>query len=240
MTDDEQGGATTVIDRIHVHCEVRGSGRPLLLILGLGADVSEHTALIDALATHSQVIAFDNRGSGRSDKPDAPYTIELMAADALGVLDLLGVGHADILGMSLGGRIALELALRHPDRVDKLILLSTSARTIPSWRRRHLYPLLAGLPLGRSKYPQPRYAFQRQMAASAGYDATGRLDELMVPTLILHGRRDRSAPLALAEEMRSRIPGARMTVFPGGHLFFMFRQRKRFEAAVAEYLAEDL
>ena len=133
MTDDEQGGATTVIDRIHVHCEVRGSGRPLLLILGLGADVSEHTALIDALATHSQVIAFDNRGSGRSDKPDAPYTIELMAADALGVLDLLGVGHADILGMSLGGRIALELALRHPDRVDKLILLSTSARTIPSW-----------------------------------------------------------------------------------------------------------
>jgi pimeloyl-ACP methyl ester carboxylesterase len=238
VSDAAQSGASGGINGIHVHCEVRGRGHPLLLILGLGIDVSESTTLIDALAEHSQVIAFDNRGAGRTDKPDAPYTIELMAADALGVMDVLGVGHADVLGMSLGGRIALELALRHPDRVDKLILLSTSARIIPSWRRRHLYPLLSAQPLGRSKYPQPRYAFKRQMEASSGYDATALLDELMAPTLILHGRRDRSAPLALAEEMRDRIPGARMTVFPGGHLFFLFRQRQRFLNAVAEFLSE--
>ena len=238
MSAAAPGGAGGGINGIHVHCEVRGRGRPLLLILGLGSDVSENIPLIDALGAHSQVIAFDNRGAGRTDKPDAPYTIELMAADALGVMEVLGVGHADVLGISLGGRIALELALRHPERVDKLILLSTSARVIPSWWRRHLYPLLSGLPLARSTYPQPRYAFKRQMEASAGYDATERLDELPVPTLILHGRRDRTAPLALAEEMRSRIPGARMTVFRGGHLFFMLRQRQRCLDAVAAFIAE--
>ncbi|MGO8685750.1 MAG: alpha/beta fold hydrolase [Candidatus Dormibacteria bacterium] len=237
MSDPAQGGTTGGVDRIHVHCEVRGRGRPLLLILGLGADVSEHAPLIDALAEHSQVVAFDNRGAGRSDKPDAPYTIELMAEDALGVLDVLGIPHADVLGMSLGGRIALELTLRHHERVDKLMLLSTSARVVPSWRR-HLYPILAGLPWGRSSHPQPRYAFRRQLEASNGYDATDRLGEITVPTLILHGRRDRSAPLALAEEMRSRIPGARMQVFRGGHLFFLLRDRRRFLGAVAEFIAE--
>ena len=238
MSGAAQGGTTGGINGIHGHCEVRGRGRPLLLILGLGFDVSESTTLIDALAEHSQVIAFDNRGAGRTDKPDAPYTIELMAADALGVLDVLGVGHADVLGMSLGGRIALELALSHPDRVDKLILLSTSARVIPSWRRRHLLPLLSTQPLGRSKFPQPRYAFRRQMEASDGYDASERLGDVTVPTFILHGRRDRSAPLTLAEEMRSRIPGARMEVFRGGHLFFLFRERRHFLASVAGFIGE--
>jgi 3-oxoadipate enol-lactonase len=129
---------------IRIHYEVHGEGRPLLLILGLGADVSEYTALIDQLAARSRVIAFDNRGAGRTDKPDAPYSIELMAADALGVMDALGVTRADVLGISLGGRIALELALGHPERVERLILVSTSARVVPSLRRRRLYPTLSG------------------------------------------------------------------------------------------------
>jgi 3-oxoadipate enol-lactonase len=118
---------------IRIHYEVHGEGRPLLFILGFGADVSEHTALIDQLAALSRIIAFDNRGAGRTDKPDAPYSIELMAADALGVMDALGVSRADVLGISLGGRIALELALGHPERVERLILVSTSARVVPSW-----------------------------------------------------------------------------------------------------------
>ena len=96
-----------------------------------------------------------------------------MAADALGVMDALGVSRADVLGISLGGRIALELALGHPERVERLILVSTSARVVPSWRRRHLYPTLSVMPLFRSRYPQPRYAFVRQMEASRLQTFTG-------------------------------------------------------------------
>ncbi|MGA2282084.1 MAG: alpha/beta hydrolase [Candidatus Dormibacteria bacterium] len=226
------------VSGIHIHCEVRGRGRPLLLILGLGADVSEYTALIDQLAARSQVIAFDNRGAGRTDKPDVPYSIELMAADALGVLDTLGVPRACVLGISLGGRIAMELALRHPERVERLILVSTSARVVPSWRRRHLYPILSGMPLFRSRHPQPRYAFVRQLEASDGYDAGPRLHELGMPTAVMHGRSDRAAPLAMAEEMQREIPGSRLVTFRGGHLFFLIRERQRFVDAVADFVGQ--
>jgi pimeloyl-ACP methyl ester carboxylesterase len=223
---------------IRIHYEVHGEGRPLLLILGLGADVSEYTALIDQLAARSRVIAFDNRGAGRSDKPDAPYSIELMAADALGVMDALGVTRAGVLGISLGGRIALALALGHPERIERLILVSTSARVVPSLRRRRLYPILSGMPLFRSRHPQPRYAFVRQMEASTGYDAGPRLHELTMPTVVLHGRSDRTAPLAMAEELHRGIAGSRLLTFTGGHLFFLIRERQRFVDAVADFVGQ--
>jgi len=222
---------------IRLHYEVHGEGRPLLLILGLSSDISElGKPLIDRFSPRLKVIAFDNRGAGRSDKPDAPYSIELMAADALAVMDAAGIARAGVLGISLGGRIALELALSHPERVEKLILVSTSTRVIPSWRRRHLYPFLSGLPLLRGRYPQPRYAFVRQMEASSGYDAGPRLHQLSMPTAVLHGRSDRAAPLALAEELHHGIPGSLLLTFRGGHLFFLIRDRERFVAAVTDFL----
>ena len=135
---------------IRIHYEVHGEGRPLLLILGLGGDVSENAALIDQLAVRSRVIAFDNRGAGRTDKPDAPYSIELMAADALGVRDALGVSRADVPGIFLGGRIALELALGHPERVERLIPVSTSAGS-----SRAGAPAPRSDPLGDAALPEP-------------------------------------------------------------------------------------
>jgi pimeloyl-ACP methyl ester carboxylesterase len=132
----------------------------------------------------------------------------------------------------------MELALRHPERVERLILVSTSARVVPSWRRRHLYPILSGMPLFRSRHPQPRYAFVRQLEASDGYDAGPRLHELGMPTAVMHGRSDRAAPLAMAEEMQREIPGSRLVTFRGGHLFFLIRERQRFVDAVADFVGQ--
>jgi 3-oxoadipate enol-lactonase len=71
--------------------------------------------------------SFDNRGAGRTDKPDAPHTIELMAKDTAALMDALSLERANVLGISMGGRIALELALSCPNRVGGLVLVSTSA-----------------------------------------------------------------------------------------------------------------
>lgn len=104
----------------------QGVGRPLLLISGVGYGAWYWRKLAPELARRYRVITFDNRGVGDSDKPDGPYTAQLLAADTIGLLDGLGIGAAYVLGHSLGGMIAQELALARPDLVDRLILASTT------------------------------------------------------------------------------------------------------------------
>lgn len=106
--------------------EQQGSGTPLLLIAGLGYASWCWAELRQALSDRYRVIAFDNRGAGRSDKPAGPYSIEMLADDAAAVLTGLGVDSAHVLGHSMGGYIALTLALRQPQRVRSLILVGTS------------------------------------------------------------------------------------------------------------------
>jgi 3-oxoadipate enol-lactonase len=119
--------AKAVINGIDIYYEVHGRGEPLLLIMGLGANTTSWFAQIPEFGREYQVIAFDNRGAGRSDKPDEPYSLGQMANDASGLLDHLGVGSAHVFGMSLGGMIAQELALRSPERVRTLLLGGTTA-----------------------------------------------------------------------------------------------------------------
>jgi pimeloyl-ACP methyl ester carboxylesterase len=76
------------------------------------------------------------------------------------------------------------------------------------------------------------------MEASAGYDAGPRLHELTMPTVVLHGRSDRAAPLAMAEELHRGIPGSRLLTFKGGHLFFLIRERQRFVDTVADFVGQ--
>jgi 3-oxoadipate enol-lactonase len=106
--------------------ELRGRGFPLLLVNGLGSDRSEWLAQVPAFAAHFRVIAFDNRGSGESDTPPGPYATAGMADDAVALLSFLGVERAHVLGVSLGGMIAQEVALRHPGCVERLVLACTA------------------------------------------------------------------------------------------------------------------
>jgi 3-oxoadipate enol-lactonase len=235
------GGLTvpvTHVGDIDMYYEVHGSGDPLVLIGGLANDVSEWTWMVDWCARNHRVLAFDNRGAGRTDKPDAPYTIPMMANDTDDLMEIAGVSHAIVIGVSMGGRIALDLALEHPDRVARLILVSTGASARPdlSMSRMEMLGLLSSL-LFRGRYPQPRYAFARQREASRAYDCADRLGEIRVPTTILHGRRDRIAPLREAETMRRGITGSHLVTFGGGHLFFLWRERRWFLDSVARALA---
>ena len=109
----------------------------VLMIQGLGADISGWAFQRLVFATRHRVVALDNRGAGRSAKPAGPYALTQMADDALAVLDAAGIERAHVVGASMGGAIAQILAIRHPERVASLVLACTSCRN-QAWRRQLL------------------------------------------------------------------------------------------------------
>ena len=113
-------------DGTKLYYERTGAGAPVLLVMGLGMNATGWWRTIPVLAEGLEVIAFDNRGAGRSDVPDGPYTADLMADDAMAVLDAAGIEKAHVYGISLGGMIAQDIVVRHPDRVDRLVLGATT------------------------------------------------------------------------------------------------------------------
>jgi 3-oxoadipate enol-lactonase len=120
--------------RIHYNAFGRRGAPAVLMIQGLGADKHGWDMQRFMLAPRYRVIAFDNRGAGRSDKPFGTYSIEQMADDAVAVLDADGVAAAHVVGASMGGAISQLMAVRHPTRVLSLTLACTACRNQP-WRR---------------------------------------------------------------------------------------------------------
>ncbi|MBA3370908.1 MAG: alpha/beta fold hydrolase [Thermoleophilaceae bacterium] len=119
-------------DDLRLHYELtpaggREAGIPVLLVMGLGVSATGWWRTVPILAESRPVIAFDNRGVGRSDRVPGPYSTPQMADDAIAVLDVAGFERAHVYGISLGGMIAQEIVLRHPDRVAGLVLGATAA-----------------------------------------------------------------------------------------------------------------
>lgn len=230
---------TVKVNDITMYYEIHGTGEPIVLISGLASDHSlyQRMGLIPWLAEKYQVIAFDNRGVGHTDKPNIPYSIEMMADDTAALLHELGITRAHVLGTSMGGRVAVALALQHPQLVKSLVLISTAMKMTgsgPGWsllqrRLMLLIPVLSGT--------LPYYAAIRQLKASRNFDCVDRLGEVQVPTLILHGKKDKSAPYPLAEAMHTGIKGSKMLTFQGGHLFFITKMQQCMEA-IGDFLSQ--
>ena len=114
-----------MVQGINLYYEVNGSGYPLVLIRGLASNADHWYCQVPAFSSHFSVMTFDNRGIGRSDVPDSPFTISTMADDTVGLMDVLGISRAHVLGISMGGMIVQEIALKYPQRVNGLILACT-------------------------------------------------------------------------------------------------------------------
>jgi len=150
---------TVKIGEMRLAVEIHGGGPPLLLLNGIGLDRSAWSSQIGPLAKAYRVIAFDARGAGQSDAPPGPYTTAQMADDAFAVLDALGVERAHLLGQSMGGLVAQEMALARPERVLSLLLAASAARLPPL--ARHVIDLWTRL----LRAGVPREIFLREQLA---------------------------------------------------------------------------
>jgi pimeloyl-ACP methyl ester carboxylesterase len=119
---------TARIGDLDIYYEIHGAGRPLLLVAGLASDSQSWGPLVAALAARCRVIVFDNRGVGRTTPQDAPTGITRMADDAVGLARYLGLEKFSVLGHSMGGCIALDLAIRYPECVEKLVVAAAAAK----------------------------------------------------------------------------------------------------------------
>lgn len=120
--------------RISYALDGRRDGEPLLMVHGLGADTRGWIMQKRALGSQYRLVMVDNRGVGRSGRPEGPYDLEVMATDALAALDHAGYGSAHVVGASMGGIISQVIGVRHPERVRSLTLACTACRHF-SWRR---------------------------------------------------------------------------------------------------------
>jgi len=120
------------VNGINISYRVQGKGDPLVLISGYSSDQSGWIFQTGAFKKYYRVVTFDNRGVGKTDKPSGAYTTKMMADDTVGLMDHLGIEKAHVLGISTGGLIAQALAINHPERINKLILASTSPWGIES------------------------------------------------------------------------------------------------------------
>ncbi len=231
-----------------LYWEEHGSGDPILMIMGLSFTLDMWFRVTPVLSKRYRLILFDNRGVGRSDTPPGPYSMRQMAEDAVAVMNAAGVSSAYVMGASMGGMIAQELALRYPERVLALLLGCTSGGALgsklPNFRR---FPMALGSAKTeeerewlfspmiysdstpkeriaedirvRLRYPQPAGGFLSQFAAILAWSSYRRLSEIQAPTLVMHGDEDRLVPMENGLRVARRIRHAQFVKVPGaGHV----------------------
>jgi 3-oxoadipate enol-lactonase len=260
----------TVVNGIRMAYRERGRGHEttLLLVHGFPLDSRLWDAQVAGLSTSVRVIAPDLRGSGRSDVPPGPYSVDQYAGDLLGLLDGLGIGRAIVAGLSMGGYIAFALWRRHPERVQALVLADTRAepdspqgranRDASAVRVREIGPAAFAeemLPRimapANVEDPHVRGRALRMMAkqpvdgivGALGAlrdrpDSSTLLPNITVPALVVVGREDSLTPPADARAMTNAIPGARMVEVPHAGHLSPIENPRAVNAALREFLRE--
>ena len=224
---------------IQHHFIEAGQGEPLILLHGNGEDSSYFSGQIDVFARYYRVYALDTRGHGKTPRGEAPFTIRQFAEDLLGFLDTRGIERAHLLGFSDGGNIAMDFALRHPERVDRLIL--NGANLSPAGAKRSVQiPIelgyrIASLFAGKSASARRNAEMLGLMVNDPHVDPS-ELRQIRAKTLVIAGTHD------MIKEKHTKliaagIPGAKLVLLEGDH-FVAKKHPEAFNRAVLAFLNE--
>lgn len=259
----------TAFDGTRIYYEEVGEGESLLLISGQGADHTYWDGLREDFSGRYRVIVYDNRGTGQSDKPNAPeYTTRGLARDAIAVLDQAEISRAHVYGHSMGGRIAQWLAVDYGPRLASLVLGATTPGNAHGVARpAEVNSLMAHPPLDRQEAFQalgslvltpawlasnpavltqlsqgtrlPEYIRNLHYQASEGHDCWDELEEIRTPTLVIHGSDDVMNPAANAALLAEKIPGAELYIVDGGRHGYLFEFREESSRVVNSFFERN-
>jgi len=232
----------------------------------LGATLHLWDDVAPALAGRYRVLRYDTRGHGGSEVPPGPYTLAQMAGDVVDLLDALGMARTHFVGMSMGGLVAMQLALSHPSRVQSLVLCDTTASYGESrrgmWEERIRIAETAGMTEELIELTMAIWFTEHHRAAEKarvdrvremlrrtdprGYvasircigfvDLTDRLAGIRCPTLVVVGADDPGTPPSMAQVIAERIPGARLQILPAAKHAAVVERAPEFTRLVREFV----
>jgi pimeloyl-ACP methyl ester carboxylesterase len=268
VTEPDIAG-TFMRDGVALNYRLSGQGsRPLVLIHGVGSYQEAWDGVIARLSDRFRMLSFDLRGHGHSERVRGRYEIDDFTGDVLGLADHVGFASFDLAGFSLGGLIAQRLALTHPERLRRLVLLSTVSGRTPEERERVLARLTA-LKAGdrgshydaslsrwlteefQERNPELIAELRRRNAENdpdcyaAAYrvlaetDFGGLIDQIRLPTLIATGEHDQGSNPRMSRFMHERIAGSRLLILPGLRHSLLNEAPDRVAALMDEFLTED-
>ncbi|GIZ11432.1 alpha/beta fold hydrolase [Pseudomonas sp. NCCP-436] len=251
-------------DGCRLHYQEQGQGEPLLLLHGLGSSIRDWEYQIPVFSHHYRVIALDVRGHGHSDKPRGAYRIATFAADAAALIKHLQLPPVHLLGISMGGMIAFQLAVDHPELLRSLSVVNSAPEVRARKLREHLEisrrRILARVmsletlarALGKLLFPHPEQAELRRkveqrwpqndkraylasLDAIIGWSVQEHLQRITCPTLVISADRDYT-PVERKREYVTRLPNARLLVIENSRHATPLDQPERFNSALLAFL----
>jgi 3-oxoadipate enol-lactonase len=250
---------------IQVTYTISGKGPWVVMSHSLACDYSMWDEQAKILETRYRVLRFDTRGHGGSYAPEGPYTLDMLSADLVGLLDSLSVETAHFVGLSMGGMIGMTFALQHPKRLRTLVLCDTSSRIPaeagPVWAGRIKIAAEQGMeplvePTLQRWFTEPFYKSNKPLmtrvgqmirnTAPAGYigcckaipniNLTDRLGAITCPVQIIVGEQDVGTPVAMSRAIHDAIPGSELVVIPSASHLSNLEQPAAFNKALAGFL----
>ncbi|MEZ4658189.1 MAG: alpha/beta hydrolase [Caldilineaceae bacterium] len=248
---DENGTAESgiaEINGIQIYYEIHGEGEPLILLHGGLGNSDYWSEQIPVFAQHYRVIAMDSRGHGRSSFDETPIGYDLMMSDVLALMDYLGVEKADLLGWSDGGIIGLDLAINHPERMNRIV--AYGANYIPEGVREDVgenATFSAYIEKAAADYQKLSPAPERwdeflnnigNMWATEPNFTPEQLGAITTPILVLDGENEEAIKTEHTIDMAGLIPGAELILIPETGHFAMWEKTEEFNQIVLDYLAQ--
>lgn len=250
--------------KVKIYYEEYGQGKPLLLIHGLGSSCRDWELQIPDFQEHFRVIAPDLRGHGSSPKPPGPYSISQFARDTAALLEELKAFPSHVLGISLGGMVAFQLALDFPEVVEKLIIVNSVPELLPRsladrlgyWQRLLIIRFMGmekmGQVLAERFFTRPEQgplreiftrrwsenykpSYRASLKAAYGWSVRDRLAEIQAPTLVVGAEGD-YFPTAGKEAYTALIPGASLVVVPDSRHALPAEKPAEFNQLILDFL----